>query len=200
MAQPYAYDNHSIDKNNKNKSILGEAYYRFDPKHAQTGPQPDPRVQQMLYARATSQNRTTGYSDAPYIKDSALSQLYFSAENEQIIQNGIRAGVYNLSIEQLDVPYILPQQNQAALQTIMHGIFMQHYADHIAVNESITDQVATMNRYVLEKIVPKLFSEAKGYAYYLSKIDQPIQTQEIAPPLLPDREWKQLDLSHAQFL
>lgn len=72
----------------------------------------------------------------------------------------------------------------------MRGIFVQHYFDMISPGMTVTEQVAEMNKYVIDTVVPKLYGEALGYVYYLSKLDQPIQTQELAMPMLPDRDWR----------
>ena len=51
--------------------------------------------------------------------DTELSNAFFSGKNIQIIQNGIRAGVYNKSNQQ----YIVGEQSIDELQIIMRGIF-----------------------------------------------------------------------------
>jgi hypothetical protein len=184
-----------------NKNLGGETYYRYDPRRAQQIPEPDLALQMQLYARDTKKNKATGYSDGPYMADSPLSQLYFSAENEQILQNGLRAGVYNKSLEPSHngPPFILSQQNADALKAAMLNTYTMHYADRISPGTSVTDQVAEMNRLVLERIVPRLYSEACGYLFYLQSIDKPIQTQEMPMPIQYDRDWKQLELTPSQF-
>jgi hypothetical protein len=89
-----------------------------------------------------------------------LSRAFFSIENQQILQNGIRAGVY----QQSSGKYIISQQSITDLKMIMRALFLEHSAnrpDHIA------DQIRELNEYVLNYCIPRVFSEAKGYLKYI---------------------------------
>jgi hypothetical protein len=92
--------------------------------------------------------------------DTQLSDAYFSKENIQIIQNGIRAGVYKKSNKQ----YIVGQQDCDALKIIMRSIFLQH-----AVNQplKIKEQIEQLNKMVLEYCIYHVYSEAVGYKKYI---------------------------------
>ena len=54
-----------------------------------------------------------------------LSQAFFSQQNIQIIQNGIRAGVYHKSNGQ----YTIGQQDCDSLKIIMRSVFLQYSAN-----------------------------------------------------------------------
>ena len=54
--------------------------------------------------------------------DSTLSNAYFSKENIQIIQNGIRAGVYKQSNNQ----YVVAPQDCDSLKIVMRSIYLQY--------------------------------------------------------------------------
>jgi len=87
--------------------------------------------------------------------NTALSDTFFSAENIQIIQNGIRAGVYNKSNKQ----YVVGEQNCDELKIVMRSIFLQ-YSQNLPSN--IPQQVATLNKLVLDYCVKSLYGEAQG--------------------------------------
>lgn len=178
--------------NQKNGGILGDAYYKFDPKSVNPATAPDPMIQQQLYAKSVSQNRATGYSDAPYIEESLLSQVYFSADNEQIIQNGLREGVYAMSLQpdHKGPPFIMSPQNANIVKSVMCGIFTRHYTDRVPAGATITEQVATLNNQVWKHAVPKLYDQAVSYLFFLEQLDKPIQTQAMPPPEIYDRDWK----------
>ena len=85
---------------------------------------------------------------------------FFSQENIQIIQNGIRAGVYHKSNGQ----YLIGQQDCDTLKIIMRSIFLQYSAN---LPTNIAGQIKELNKMVLEFSIPSVFGEAKGYIKYL---------------------------------
>ena len=111
--------------------------------------------------------------------------MFFSAENMQIIQNGIKAGVYKLS----DNKYVLPNQNVDALRIIMRSTYLQ-YARHYPTN--ITKQVEDLNQIVLDYAVPYCYNESKAYIKYLQ--DQSSLVMPLARSVRPDRQYHQLEL------
>lgn len=132
-------------------------------------------------------NKATEYRDpmTGILEDNILTKVYFSEGNVQILQNGLRAGVYEMSDKQI----ILPPQNIDNLKIIMRSIYLQ-YAGH--TNESITKQVQDLNRMVLDYVVPTLYNEAIGYLKY--REDQSTLVKPIARPVPTDRVYKQLQL------
>jgi hypothetical protein len=109
----------------------------------------------------------------------------------QIIQNGIRAGVYEKSKQQFTV---LPQ-NPDTLKIIMRSIYMQ-YAQHLATG--ITAQVERLNKIVLEYAVPNVFSEAVGYIKYREDISTLAVPFDL--PTKIDRDYKTLESSREFFV
>lgn len=157
--------------------------------------EPDPDIQRQLYARDTVKNRATGYSDGPYMADSPLSRLFFSAENEQIIQNGLRAGVHQMSLapDHRGPPFIIAPQNATTVKTAMSTAFSMHYTDRVPPGSTLTHQVAELNRLVLDRLVPRVYSDACGHYHHLKMLDAPIQVQEMPHPRQVDRDYKQLE-------
>jgi len=114
-----------------------------------------------------------------------LSLAYFSKENVQIIQNGIRAGVYNKSNSQ----YIIPPQNCDTLKIIMRGIYLQYAANKPT---HISEQISQLNNMVLNYCIPQAYSEAKGYMKYLRDVGTLVVP--IAHPILAKNNDKELVL------
>ena len=145
----------------------------------------DVNVKFRMYERIAVKNKATEYRDAllGVMEDNVLAQVYFSAANEQIIQNGIRAGVYNLSKDK----YVVAQQNSDQLKIVMRSIYLQ-FARHSTIG--ITEQVEVLNKLVLDYCVPYVFSEAVSYVKYLR--DQSTLVMPLEHALQSDRQYKQL--------
>ena len=104
---------------------------------------------------ATFREPTLGQWD-----ETPLSRAFFSKENIQIIQNGIRAGVYKKSNGQ----YTIGTQDCDSLKIIMRSVFLQHSANQ---TNNIALQIEQLNQIVLDYAIPYIYSEAQGYIKYL---------------------------------
>ena len=146
---------------------------------------PDARFQ--MQEKNAVRNKATPYNEAltGQIENNALSQVFFSAENIQIIQNGLRAGVYKLS----DNKFVIPQQNMDTLKIVMRVMFMQ-YAEYQP--DQVTKQVERLNKIVLDYVIPSVYGESLGYLKYLQ--DQSTLVVPIQLPMQSDRVYKQLEL------
>lgn len=92
-------------------------------------------------------------------QNNLLSDAFFSAENMQIIQNGIKAGVYNKSNGRFQIA----DQDPAVLKMIMRSIFLQNSKN---LQTDITNQIKALNDLVLDYAVPQVLGEAIGYVKY----------------------------------
>lgn len=110
----------------------------------------------------TPPEMATSYSDAlnGNWESSPLSKAFFSKENINIIQNGIRAGVYQMSNQQ----YVISTQSYDELKIIMRAIFLQHSVN-LATN--LNQQIYELNKKVLSYCIPRVYGEAKGYMKYV---------------------------------
>ena len=150
--------------------------------------QPDPDAVFKMQERIFLKNKSTSFSSALSgndWEDNLLSQVFFCSGNIQIIQNGLRAGVYELSKHDI----ILPPQNIDQLKIIMRSIYFQ-FAEN--KQDHIQEQVARLNKIVLDEIIPKLYNEAMGYLKYMQ--DQSSLVVPMERPLHHDRNYKQLEL------
>ena len=107
---------------------------------------------------ATFREPTLGQWD-----ETSLSKAYFSTQNIQIIQNGIRSGVYKKSNQQ----YVVAPQDCDSLKIIMRSVFLQHSANQ---TDNISQQISELNKIVLDYCVFHVYSEAQGYMKYLHDV------------------------------
>lgn len=92
--------------------------------------------------------------------DTKLSVLFFSQENQKILQNGIRAGVYKKSKNLFKIG----EQNYDELKIIMRSIFLQYSKND---KKNITEQIKELNDLVLDYSINQIYGEAKSYVQYI---------------------------------
>ena len=117
--------------------------------------------------------------------ETTLSDLFFSQQNIQIIQNGIRAGVYKMSNGQ----YVIGPQDCDALKIIMRSIFLQYSANQPT---NITEQIIALNQMVMNYCIEQVYGEAQGYVKYLD--DASTLVVPIAPPVMAKNNDRELVL------
>ena len=118
---------------------------------------------------------------------SKLSDIYFSKNNIQRLQNEIRKGVYNKSNGQ----YVIGEQDCDTLKVIMRSIFLQYSAN---MSTQIEDQIHSLNTMVLNYCIPQVFSEAQAYIKYLS--DASSMYVPMEHPVMAKENDKQLFLKN----
>ncbi len=113
-----------------------------------------------------------GWSNTP------LSDTFFSRENINILQNGLRYGVYEKSNNQ----FVIGNQNNDELKIIMRSIFLQN-SKNLPTN--ITEQIVNLNNKVLDYGVNQVYGEVESYMKYkrdasslVSPMDLPSLTKE----------------------
>jgi hypothetical protein len=92
-------------------------------------------------------------------ESNVLSNTFFSKENMEILQNGIRAGVY----EESKTRFLIGKQDEDPLKMIMRSIFLQHAKN---LPNQITHQVQELNQMVLDYAIPQVLGEAIGYVKF----------------------------------
>ena len=116
---------------------------------------------------------------------SSLSNAFFSQQNIQIIQNAIRAGVYNKSNGQ----YTIGPQDCDSLKIVMRSVFLQNSANQ---PHNIPQQIAQLNNIVLEYCIQQVYSEAQGYMKYIN--DASTLVVPISHPVMANDNDRQLEL------
>ena len=117
--------------------------------------------------------------------ETPLSQAFFSQENIQIIQNGIRSGVYKRSNGQ----YVIGDQDCDSIKIIMRSVFLQYSAHKPS---SIPQQIIELNNIVLNYCVQQVYSEAQGYMKYIDDVST--LAVPIAHPVQASNNDRQLEL------
>tara|TARA_B100001093_G_scaffold490309_2_gene529231 strand:+ start:1502 stop:2002 length:501 start_codon:yes stop_codon:yes gene_type:complete len=105
------------------------------------------------------------------LERSRLSDAYFSQENINIIQNGIRKGVYDKSNGTL----LVDKQEPEKIVTVMRSMYLQ-YSKNLETN--IPKQIEELNNYVLNFCIPNVYNETVSYLKYKedsSKMYTPMQ-------------------------
>ena len=117
--------------------------------------------------------------------DTPMSIAFFSKENIQILQNGIRAGVYKLS----KGLYTIGNQSVDNLKIVMRSIYLQS-----ATNKptDITAQLQALNQLVLDYCVKRVYNEAVAYMNY--RRDASNMYTPISHPVQSDVNDKTLEL------
>jgi hypothetical protein len=106
--------------------------------------------------------------------ENPLSTLYFSSENIDILQNGVRYSVYKKSNNQ----FIIGIQSMNDLMIIMRSIYLQ-YAQNLPYN--IIEQTKDLNSKVLDYTVPTILRELNQFIHYkkdISKLPMPMEHAE----------------------
>jgi len=117
--------------------------------------------------------------------DTTLSKVFFSQQNIQILQNGIRAGVYHRSNGQ----YVVGPQDCDSLKIIMRSVFLQYSANQPS---NIPQQIEELNKIVLNYCIQQVYSEAQGYMKYID--DASTLVVPIAHPVQASNTDRQLEL------
>lgn len=117
--------------------------------------------------------------------DTKLSNAFFSGQNIQALQNGLRAGVYKRSNGQ----YLIGEQNPDDLKIVMRSIFLQYSRNEA---DNIPSQIAALNKLVLDYAIGQVYGEAEGYMKY--RQDASTMYEPIAQPVMSTVNDKQLVL------
>jgi hypothetical protein len=142
-----------------------------------------------LYDKIPLTDKITSYKDALVGNwtESPLSCAFFSAQNIQILQNGIRAKVYNVT----EGKHTIPEQNIDTLKIIMRSIFLEHSAN---LPYAVEKQIEDLNKLVYNYAVPQIVGEIDAYIKYLNDVSYlPVP---LAHPKLQNCKDKTLELKN----
>tara|TARA_Y100000591_G_C21832559_1_gene700509 strand:- start:1928 stop:2419 length:492 start_codon:yes stop_codon:yes gene_type:complete len=90
---------------------------------------------------------------------SILSDAYFSLDNIETIQHGIRRGVYDKS----NGTILIDNQSRDNIVTVMRAMYLL-YSKNLDIN--ITAQIEALNKLVLDFCIKNVYSEAVAYLNY----------------------------------
>lgn len=144
--------------------------------------------------RVTLTNKATDFRETVMssYEETPLSKLFFSKENVDIIQIGIRNGV----LEKSNNAYAVTPQNVNDLKEVMKSVYLQNAKDVLAKKPSsfsssnLTDQISALNNIVVPYCVNIAFNEAVAYVKYMR--DKSFLPVPLTRPLPCDRDYKDL--------
>ncbi len=118
----------------------------------------------------------TTYSEHPEQKDAfareaikshlipeAVSELFFSAFNINLLHDAVRYMVYKRSGQK----YVIERQSEIDMKIIMRSVYMQH-CKHLPYD--IVGQTKELNGMVIEEAVQRILVEIPMYLYYRSDV------------------------------
>ncbi len=97
-------------------------------------------------------------------EETPVSRAFFSQSNMIYLQNAIRREVYEKSKEK---QWLIDPQDIDELKIIMRSLYLRY---GLNLPDNISQQVADLNRTVLDYAVPRILSEVEYYFYYLRDI------------------------------
>lgn len=115
---------------------------------------------------------------------SRLSDAYFSQQNIQIIQNGIRKGVYDKSQQLI----LVDKQPTDQIVTVMRSIYLQHSKN---LENNIPQQIEELNKLVLNYCIKNVYDEAIAYLKY--KKDASTMHMPMTAPMYSNKTNKTLE-------
>jgi hypothetical protein len=104
-----------------------------------------------------------------------LSNTFFSCNNIDVLQDGIRYKIYKLTNEK----HIIGRQSDQDLKIVMRSIYLQHSKN---LNTDIIQQVKDLNTLVLDWCVKEIFSNIQQYDKYcidVSTLPTPIERSQL---------------------
>ena len=107
-------------------------------------------------------------------QSSELSRVFFSPENTEALQQGIRYLVWKKTCGK----HVIGKQSETELHIVMRSIYLQ-YAEHRPYG--VLEQVRQLNTAVLNYCVDKIVEEINIYLYYkkdISKLPVPLERGE----------------------
>lgn len=139
-----------------------------------------------MFEKTASTNRASTYSSVlkGVMEESVYSQVFFSQDNVQILQNTMRATIRERT------GYTIPPQSVEELMIIMRSIFLQYGQFY---EQGITKEIERLNQYVLNFCIPQLQSSIQAYTFYLK--EQANLPVPLGQPLQTDRDFKQLEMN-----
>jgi hypothetical protein len=139
-----------------------------------------------MYDKIPANQCTTYRNPVEGVWDSTpLSQAFFSQQNIQILQNGIRAGVYKRSNGQ----YTIGNQDCDSLKIIMRSVYLQHSANQ---PQNYQHQITQLNNIIFEYCIQQVYSEAQGYMKYIDDVSTLVVP--LAHPVMAKNNDRQLEL------
>jgi hypothetical protein len=122
-----------------------------------------------LYTEKTANTVNRLYSG------NCLSEMYFSKENINIVQQGIINSVYNKS----EGKYSIGKQSEQELAIVMRSVYLQYSKN---LNFNINEQILDLNTRVIRWCVDEIITNIKQYVDYrknVSTMPMPLEHAQL---------------------
>ncbi len=96
-----------------------------------------------------------------------LEKVFFSPENIAIVQNNLKRNVYTTSGNK----FLIPDQSEQDLIVVMRAVFLTNASHN---NTPIKEQIAELNKIVVDNLTPNILSTIQFNNEYLRIINNPI--------------------------
>ncbi len=115
-----------------------------------------------------------------------LSNTFFSCNNIDVLQDGIRYKIYQLTNQK----HTIGRQSDQDLKIVMRSIYLQHSKN---LNTNIIEQVRELNTIVLDWCVKEIFSNIQQYDKYCVDVST-LPTPMERSPLMTNKGSKILEV------
>ena len=175
-----------MEYNSKDGLILKENYHNG---RVDIITPPSQEILFKMQEKMEIENMSTDYTEAikGEVENNILAKVFFSKENIDIIQDGLRAGVYRMS----DEKFIIPPQNINNIKMIMRKVYLQHAHHNF---ERVNQEVNRLNSIILKSAIPRVYNNAISYNKY--RIDQTTLVSPMDRPKQVDRDHKHLEINN----
>lgn len=140
-----------------------------------------------MYDRIPAKQCTTyRNATAGVFEPTPLIDQFFSKENIETIQSGIIRGVY----ERSNGRYQIGAQDCNSLKIIMRSVYLQN---SVNISTQIPEQIAALNKMVLDYSINQVYGEVQGYMKYLydaSTLYTPMEHPVLSYTNDKQLEWK----------
>ena len=124
------------------------------------------------HSTRTYKNHNTALKSISYCDkdrgDNGISEIFFSPENIKRIQKMMKREVYERTNRQFNIG----DQDEADLMVAMRAVYMEHSR---FLPFKIISQVKTLNRKLIEYVVPDIVTNVKQHYDYVKEINSPIK-------------------------
>jgi len=132
-------------------------------------------------------NNDTFYAEAVqgHFTPNEVSNLFFSCNNIDVLQDGLRYKIYQLS----NGKHVIGRQSDQDLKIIMRSIYLQYSKN---LSNDVVGQVRELNGLVLDWAVKEVFSNVKQYDKYVIDVST-LPTPMARSPLMTSKGSKTLE-------
>jgi len=124
----------------------------------------------------TDVNRNVEFSVRTLQTSTPLSDLFFSRQNLDILQNSIRKAIY----DKTDGKSIIDRQSDIELEIVMRSIYLQYSQNR---DDNLISQVEDLNLLVQDYCIPIVYSNMLQYMQYKKDISElPVPLQHSVKP------------------